>query len=155
MMRMKARAWQERTRDHFVEGAPDECWLWTGHCSPYGSIRLGGRGSRYETAHRAVYRVLVGPIPKGLYLDHLCRNPPCVNPAHLEPVTPGENLRRSPITLQAINLAKTHCPQGHPYDEVNTYARWTPSGPARGCRECKRAKERRAYWRRKRERLAL
>jgi hypothetical protein len=58
--------------------------------------------------------LLIGPIPDGLQLDHLCRNKACCNPMHLEPVTARENQRRADIAL-GIRSAATHCPQGHPY----------------------------------------
>ncbi len=71
-----------------------ECWEWLSarHVRGYGLFQLDGTVVR---AHRVAYGLLVGPIPAGLVLDHLCRNPPCVNPAHLEPVSQGENLRRA------------------------------------------------------------
>lgn len=79
---------------------PSGCWLWTGSCLPtgYGQVgcRVGGK-TYVSSAHRVAYRFVVGPIPAGLQLDHLCRVRRCVNPAHLEPVTPRENVRRSPI----------------------------------------------------------
>ena len=98
------------------------CWEWTG-CTigqnhgggPYGKTRLAGKTLG---AHRAVYSLLVGPIPSGLTLDHLCRNTLCVNPSHLEPVTLKVNLLRG-ISPFAKNARKTHCPKGHAYDEVN------------------------------------
>jgi hypothetical protein len=69
------------------------CWLWqrSKDRHGYGQVRKDGR---LVYAHRRAFERHVGPIPKGLYIDHLCRNPACVNPAHLEPVTHGENLRR-------------------------------------------------------------
>jgi HNH endonuclease len=69
------------------------CWLWQGalHSAGYGFLSVGGRN---QLAHRVAYRLFVGPIPDGLELDHLCRVKHCVNPAHLEPVTTAENLRR-------------------------------------------------------------
>lgn len=74
----------------------DTCWLWTGDVSNsgYGAF-IEHASRRTSPAHRAVYRVLIGPIPDGLTLDHLCRNKLCVNPAHLEPVTMQENRRRA------------------------------------------------------------
>ena len=103
----------------------ETCWLWTGAHSKtgYGFVSSWVNGeSTCKPVHRYVYELLVGPIPSGLELDHLCRVRNCVNPEHLEPVTHSENMRRSPINRGAHQLKKTHCPQGHPYDEVNTYA---------------------------------
>lgn len=72
---------------------PDGCWLWTGgrKARGYGSFTVGKRAFN---AHRWAYETWVGPIPEGLEIDHICANPPCVNPAHLEPVTHEENVRR-------------------------------------------------------------
>lgn len=113
------------------------CWLWTGSLTNqgYGSMQVDGVGT---TAHRAAYQALVGPVPEGLVLDHLCRNRRCCNPAHLEPVRQRENTLRSPIALGAINAAKTHCPHGHPYDDANTYVYHYRNTTVRRCRECAR-----------------
>lgn len=127
-------------------GGPDGCWNWTGATSGhgYGHIRSGGRGEPELSAHRASYEMLVGPIPEGLHLDHLCRNRACVNPAHLEPVTCAENIRRG--ETGANERRKTHCPQGHPYSGANLHI--TPQGYRR-CRACNREKSRRLRARRK------
>lgn len=72
------------------------CWVWQMYCDDlgYGRIRVSGDDPAPMLAHRHVYEVMRGPIPDGLALDHLCRNPSCVNPDHLEPVTHRENLQR-------------------------------------------------------------
>jgi hypothetical protein len=117
------------------------CWIWTGtKGNGYGYFWDGRRNAQ---AHRFSYEMHVGPIPAGLTLDHLCRNPSCVNPAHLEPVTLAVNLARSdrsrPMNGEH-NRSKTHCPQGHPYDEENTARDLRDGG--RYCRTCKREKAR-------------
>jgi hypothetical protein len=100
-----------------------------GGCRGYGRVYRDGRT---VSSHRASYELVRGPVPAGLQLDHLCRNPPCVNPAHLEPVTSRENTMRGD-TIPARNAAKTHCQRGHPYEGDNLYV--TPQG-GRQCREC-------------------
>lgn len=95
-----------------------DCMNWMGGVS--GSYGRFWDGIRQVQAHRFSYELKNGPIPTGMDLDHLCRNKLCVNPLHLEPVTRRINLLRGD-TSTAANAAKTHCPQGHPYDLVNTY----------------------------------
>lgn len=74
----------------------DTCWLWQGATAGRWNLRYGQTrwAGRVAMAHRVAYELLVGAIPDGLQIDHLCRNPLCVNPAHLEPVTNAENARR-------------------------------------------------------------
>lgn len=107
------------------------CWLWLGAGSG-GYGHTWAVGGRKWLAHRLAFEVLVGPVPKGLDLDHLCRNRGCCNPAHLEPVTHRENARRG---LHGALI--TRCPSGHAYDDENTYV--GPNG-ARKCRRCGREK---------------
>lgn len=94
------------------------CWLWTGAVNNGGYSRLWNEG-RTVLGHRFAYERLVGPIPEGLQIDHLCAVRHCVNPIHLEPVTCRENLLRGD-TVNARNAAKTHCARGHPFDSANT-----------------------------------
>lgn len=92
------------------------CWEWQGERTPDGYPRIWIDNQRHE-AHRVYFERHVGTIPDGLQLDHLCRNPPCVNPGHLEPVTIGENVRRgrstklTPSTAAAIRSLKGKHPQ--------------------------------------------
>lgn len=120
----------------------ESCWRWLGalNQSGYGRISLGGRGSPMARAHRVAYELLVGTIPDGLDLDHLCRNRWCVNPAHLEPVTRRENLLRGE-TIPASNQAKTHCPQGHELSGDNLVP-YEQSRGSRKCRTCYNARQR-------------
>lgn len=115
------------------EHRPDleACWEWMAFRQPdgYGQLGRGGKRGGFVLAHRFAYELLVGPIPEGLQIDHLCRNRSCVNPAHLEPVTLVENLRRGERAQQ------THCKRGHPFDDANTYR--SPNGH-RHCRACRR-----------------
>jgi hypothetical protein len=109
------------------------CWVWTAYTDAWGYGRLRVDGRSVE-AHRVGYELVVGPIPEGLELDHLCRKPACVNPFHLEPVTTAVNVERS-SSPPALNKRKTHCKHGHAFDEANTYR----TGGARKCRTCNRA----------------
>lgn len=114
----------------------DGCWLWTGSTASQGRYGRFGAGGRVLPAHRFAYELLVGPIPDGYDIDHLCRTTLCVRPDHLEAVTHHENVMRG-TSKQAQNARKTHCPQGHPYDAVNTYIQ--PSTGGRLCITCNKA----------------
>jgi hypothetical protein len=109
------------------------CWQWqaTVNNFGYGIIRPIGGGPR-TPAHRVSYETFRGPIPVGLDIDHLCRNPGCINPEHLEPVTHQENIRRG------WAAKKTHCKQGHPLSGSNLIA----SRSHRSCRLCNNARQR-------------
>lgn len=107
----------------------DGCWEWTGSRDRRGYGRISVQDfSTY--AHRALYEITVERVA-GFDLDHLCRNTWCVNPDHLEPVTHQENVNRGDTGKHFGE--RTHCPQGHPYDEANTY-RYRGGRYCRACR---------------------
>jgi hypothetical protein len=118
---------------------PGGCWLWTAAKDRHGYGRYKVPG-RTVFAHRYAYETLVGPLDQSI--DHLCRTPACCNPVHLDPCSQATNLRRgrSQEVILRNRAAITHCPQGHPYDEANTY--WY--GANRLCRACRRERARRA-----------
>ena len=132
------------------------CWLWTGswNSAGYGRVKLAGRDNL--RAHRITYTTLVGPVPPGLELDHLCRVRCCCNPAHLEPVTHRENLIRGigPKLTKESRAAITHCPYGHEYTVANTRnAINSRSGyPNRLCRACGNARSKACLAKRKLQR---
>lgn len=122
---------------------PSGCWIWTGRVGTHGYGEIQAEGRRW-TVPRLMYSLLVEPLAPEQQPDHRCRVRSCVNPAHLEPVTLRENVLRG-NSPAAVNARKTHCPQGHLYNEGNTYRR--PGTGHRQCRECMRCHQRRnRYW---------
>lgn len=116
------------------------CWLWTGplRADGYGVIGAGGRGGKTLRTHRLAYELMVGAIPDGLTLDHLCGNTTCCNPDHLEPVTSEENVRRA-------TARRTHCRRGREFTPESTITKTY----GRECKTCrKEGKRRRARERR-------
>lgn len=147
---------KRRTREEVAQllmanATPDEsgCLVWQGALTSAGYGRMSwtsDEGHVIRGAHRLAYHLAVGPVPDDHLksIDHLCRNRACVEPAHLELVSQRENVMRSPIAPGALNAAKTHCPQGHPYSPENTYVYTfkTQRTTTRICRTCQRAYQR-------------
>lgn len=115
----------------------DTCWLWTGYISAKGYGRLGGKG-----AHRISYEHHIGPIPRGLTIDHSCGVKSCVNPVHLRIMS------RSANSSRYWQEQRTTCRNGHPWTQENTVERAGPRGTrVTLCRTCERARRRRHYHR--------
>lgn len=129
---------------HRIVVDDNDCWVFQGAKSHgYGRIKVSTAPfqARYWHLHRAVYTVMVAPVPDDLVMDHLCRNRACCNPEHLEPVTNWENLRRGQGWV-ATNAAKTHCAQGHEFTPENTRIRGgSGRAPYRVCKECHRQRD--------------
>jgi len=127
---------QDRFWPKVDKRGPGDCWLWTASTDNrgYGKIWCAGRTL---VAHRVSYEWANGPIQPGHELDHLCRTRSCVNPSHLEAVTHRENIQRGDTgkARAAQQLAKTHCPRGHPYSGENLL---TNRRGQRLCRACRR-----------------
>ena len=143
--RVAPRPLPERFWPKVDKDGPEGCWIWTAgkNGAGYGEIWSLEAGKKVF-AHRASWEMANGrKIPSGKVIDHLCRRPACVNPEHLEVVTVSENTGRglAPSAGAVFQMAKTHCPQGHPYSESNTYR----YGTRRVCRTCsiERTQERR------------
>lgn len=138
----------DRTQERFwskVSGGDfTACWTWTAYRDPNGYGRFSIGANRMEGAHRVAYRMLIGFIPDGCELDHLCRNRACVNPWHLDPVPHRVNTIRG--IAGAVNAARqraiTHCPHGHEYSPDNTAYR---KDGRRRCKACGRAATRSRY----------
>lgn len=93
------------------------CWLWSGTCAQgYGKLYVPKARVSLQ-AHRITYELLVGRVPEGLVLDHLCRVTACVNPDHLEPVTNRENILRG-TGWSARHARATHCVEGHEFTHL-------------------------------------
>ena len=114
----------------------ETCWIWQAAVSApgYGVFMLSDKN--LVLAHRLAYTLFRGPIPDGLVLDHLCRNPACCNPDHVEAVSNKINISRG-VTVEVTRArmaAITHCKRGHAFDKTNTY--YDKTTGARQCRRC-------------------
>lgn len=135
-MTMGERFWAKVDRT----AGPEACWVWTASTYWDGYGQFVVTKGVLRRAHRVAYELIVGPIPEGLELDHLCRLKRCVNPRHLEPVTSAENSRRWSDALDT-------CTNGHPRTAENTYTRKDRFG--RQCRVCCRERDRARYAKRR------
>lgn len=138
----------------------DDCWIWTAGKNHYGygSYRLIVNGRSFAAqSHRLSYEDAVGPIPDGMVIDHLCRTPACVNPAHMEVVSRGENVLRGESSsakhargencgrcASCVNAIKTHCVRGHLLDGDNLYVANSGMRVCRACAQERRSKRRSA-----------
>jgi hypothetical protein len=132
---------EDRFWSNVEVGHPAGCWWWAGRVGTngYGVFALGPRVLGRVYAHRFAYETLVGIIPPGRQPDHLCRNRLCVNPDHLEVVTPGENTRRGGPAR------RTHCKRGHLLAGGNLYI----GNGRRSCRKYRAMLARRYYYRKR------
>jgi hypothetical protein len=131
-----------------------ECWVWTAAVNLHGYGMFTRGDGRGQVAHRTAFEEIVGPVPEGLCLDHLCRNRRCVRPDHLEPVTFRENVLRGD-TLPAANVLKTHCRHGHALTADNVAIKIRRDGVERVCITCRRKECRDRYWRNKAASLSV
>ena len=117
-----------------VKITPDGCWEWTkSRLYGYGQMFVGSwtdNSRRTQRAHRVSYETFIGPIPEGFQIDHLCNNRACVNPEHLEPVSPRLNSVRRSSRMRGVEV----CPKGHAQNEDTTYQ----EGGVTRCRPCDR-----------------
>lgn len=135
---------EQRWRTSYIEDG-NGCWVWQGVKSRgYGIISCGAHSQKF--AHRFVFELLVGKVPEGTELDHLCRNRACIRPDHLEPVPHEVNVQRGEAGI--ANSSKTHCKHGHEFTAANTYH---PAGQPnrRACVACQRRANRESMRRRR------
>lgn len=120
-----------------VEKQDDGCWIWMGAKMPTGHGNVWIKGVPW-IAHRLAYTAVRGPIPDGYVVHHRCQVPSCVNPDHLEAITRKQHAAEHGLSgAAAVHAAKTVCSEGHPFVRL--------SATHRGCRECKRRRQRQWY----------
>lgn len=127
------------------------CILWRGTMSGIGYGQFWLR-RKAVLAHRVAVWISGRETAKGMHVDHLCRTPACVNPDHLEVVTPRENHLRG-VGIGALNVIKTHCPKGHPLEDGNL-DRYALKSGRRACQTCMRQRCREYHWKNRERRIA-
>ena len=138
-----------RIKNKYLVDQKTGCWTWI--ASNREGYPLIWHNKKMERAHRVVYQILIGSIQSGLYLDHLCRNKLCINPDHLEPVTPRINTLRGllPEKSRARHANQTHCKHGHEYKNDTVYhLRQFKNGVWYRQRVCKKCRKRQTNERR-------
>lgn len=119
-------------RFHLKYIITNECWLWRASKLESGYGLFTDESGKTVTAHRWSYQHFKGVIPQGLIIDHICRNPSCVNPKHLQAITQSNNIKRS--LLVKARSARTHCKHGHAFTPENT--RYVKGQRGRRCATC-------------------
>ena len=125
--------------------ASGDCWEWTASVRGAGYGQFNWEPGRIIEAHRAVWELLIGPIPDGMVIDHLCENKLCVNPDHLQVTTQRVNVTRSGLSPSGKATRRTHCPQGHPLSGVNLRM----VAGKRRCKTCDKRRSLEGYYKRK------
>lgn len=122
--------------------APSGCWIWHSRSKQTGYATATSYKGKKGSPYRLLYELLVGPIPPGYDLDHLCDSGRlgCANPFHCKPATRQENMNRTPTTIPGKHVRKTHCPQGHPYSGDNLLIETYRGTTERHCKTCKAAR---------------
>jgi len=122
--------------------ADNGCWEWTAATSNKGYGQFGVNKIAKST-HRISYIIHKGEIPGGLMICHTCNNPPCINPNHVYAGTSSDNMKQSVREMRHFEQSKTHCKNGHEFNQENTFLRDRKGrGITRVCRSCKRDAER-------------
>lgn len=121
----------------YAEKSEDDCWIWIGKKNNYG-YGIICRSQKELSAHRVSYERTFGKIPRGMVIDHLCRNRACVNPLHMQVVTNVENVMRG-MSPYAQKKRWTHCHNGHSLSGENLKIR---KNGTRFCRECDKLRAR-------------